>query len=322
MSLKILQISDVHMSNKLPQAVHVEDGKTDRLLDQERLWDQVARDAEDCDAVFVLGDLFDKALVDPIVNESTARSLMKLPVPTYLLSGNHDAATLRGERYALEAFGAFNTPHLHYLDNGMPLCLGDGVTFWPVHFVTRDVFRDELRAIRTAISDAGNELGYNVLLCHQSIVGCSHLGWVCNDGVTADEVCKGFTRVYSGHFHEHQRFGPEDIGMYLGSPMQHSYGDVGREPGYWITEVEDDGNITDTLVPTGLPKFWTVDALDADPPEDAKPGDFIRIQPRLPHADVVALKPASQERIAKLAKDGYRAEWKPRVISATHERLS
>lgn len=69
----VIAISDVHMSNRLPFAQPTTNGMTDRLEDQIRLWAHVAKTATDTEAkaILVLGDLFDKALVDPVTLHAT-----------------------------------------------------------------------------------------------------------------------------------------------------------------------------------------------------------------------------------------------------------
>src|ERR1041384_6049884 len=114
---RALFIPDIHMSNHLPQAVLAEDGVTDRLEDQVALWDRVKQTTVEweVDAVFVLGDLFDKSLVDAVTLTVTVDCIVSVPVDIYILPGNHDAVSTEGGRFTVEAFAKMKCGHVRYL---------------------------------------------------------------------------------------------------------------------------------------------------------------------------------------------------------------
>jgi DNA repair exonuclease SbcCD nuclease subunit len=79
-----------------------------------------------CDAVLVCGDVFESNLVAPRVVSRSLEALRAVPVPVYLLPGNHDpldAASI----YRSRAFSAAVPEHVHVLDRPGSHAVADGV---------------------------------------------------------------------------------------------------------------------------------------------------------------------------------------------------
>ena len=79
-----------------------------------------------CDAVLVCGDVFESNLVAPRVVSRSLEALRAVPVPVYLLPGNHDpmdAASI----YRARAFRSALPEHVHVLERPGPHPIGDGV---------------------------------------------------------------------------------------------------------------------------------------------------------------------------------------------------
>lgn len=309
-SYKVLAISDIHMSNKLPHAHPGKDGVTDRLQDQIRLWDNVAKHVRSykVDCVLILGDLFDKSLVDAVTLTTTVKCIVDLPCNVRILPGNHDAASVTGGRFTVEAFGAMDKEHIRYLRPEVMFSPCDWLHFYPVPFGPSAPSMEQIE--KAKLTAERHQEAVNVLLLHHSIIGCSHLGWTCDDGLDSEEVCDGFDAVLAGHFHEHQRFGPDLQGMYLGAPMHHRYDDVGRSAQYWILTFTPDGEIDEEAVDPGLPKFRRVEIRDSEitEPPEVLVGDFLRYDVHATHAEWASLKP----QIIELCGD-----WRGKQVNAS-----
>lgn len=311
------------MSNRLPYAVPTSNGKTDRLEDQLRLWDHVGNMAEkrDVDGIYILGDLLDKALVDPVTLTETVRAMMGLPRPVYFLPGNHDAASLRGERFTVEAFGEMGRSDFHVIgmpqggEHPKPLKVRKWLFFWPVAFMPASETMGTLAKVGSAL----NPKITNVLLFHNSIEGAKHLGWVCDDGMDASKVVEHFDWVLSGHFHDCQEFG-DGRGMYLGAPMHHHYGDVGRDAGYWIITLNDQGDREDEFIDPGLPHFHIFTDLKTKAKNVLK-GDYVRFEVHATYADWVNLVPEAEAAVGRLRDQGVHADYKHKPIYHHKTRL-
>lgn len=307
--------ADLHMSNTLPHSrPATDDGITDRLLDQQKLWTEIHASAEEheVDATFVLGDLFDSSLVDPATLIVTSEALKATPVPMYILPGNHEA---NGELFISGAFAHLGADKIIYLGGADPkgYQISDWLRFWPMDYSTPE-------RLMKRITDAMDYMAFGrkpaeVALLHHSIVGCSHFGWTCDDGVLADDVCEPFDWVFTGHFHEHQAFGPEEKGMYLGAPMHHRFDDVGRSAGWWIMDWKHRSgkvSLDAKFIPSSAPRFHAVkwSGKSSLKGVKAKPGDYVRLIVEATHAEWTKLKPGVSAAVGRLREAGVRASWK------------
>jgi len=321
-SYRALFISDIHMSNKLPQAQLVADGVTDRLNDQLALWSRVEQTVKEAKpaATYILGDLFDKSLVDAVTLTATVEAITSLPGPKYILPGNHDAVSTSGGRFTVEAFGKMGRRDVQYIgarSAAAYIDIDDWLRFHPVEYSHTERALGAIRSANVA------ERPVNVLLLHHSILGCTHLGWTCDDGLDANEVCDGFDHVLSGHFHTPQMFGPDDKGRYLGAPMHHRMDDEGRAAGYWLVDFTSDGQRDETFVDGGAPLMWSAAwrGSAAKTRHEARPGDYLRVTVEATQPEWVAVRPAVYEYIERLKGEGIRASAKHRPIYHHSERL-
>ncbi len=325
-TLDVLAVGDIHMNNRLPMARPTQNGKTDRLEDQLRMWDQLEEyaAAHDIMTTLILGDLFDKKLLDAVTLTETVRAVAR-GTQKHILPGNHDANSLRGGRFTVEVFKSLPPYHVMVHDQpkrfNAPAAVGgaEWLDFWPMPYMP-------IEETRTALLEMGLNRKpdkVNVLLFHNSIMKCEHLGWVCDDGIEPEAVCDGFNWVLSGHFHTHQKFGPNDVGMYLGAPMQHGYADVGEKRGFWHLTFREDGTRTAKLIPVDAPEFWVAESMEEVPERllDVKRGDFLRIFIRATHPDWVVQKPRMETLVHQLQADGINAEYKHRPIYHHQQRI-
>lgn len=317
-------ISDIHMSNRLMGARPGPDGVTDRLQDQVGLWKRVHQSAREHGStdIFVLGDLFDKSLVDAITLTSTVRAIAEADDLTHwILPGNHDAVNTRGGRFTVEAFGEMGNDRIRYMKTGerYGFGLGGWCGFWPLEYGDQDRSRaalEEIKSNREVVKSApGVSAGRQEnLLLHHSIVGCKFADWVCDDGLDAEEVCDGFDWVYSGHFHDTQTFGAGKRGMYLGAPMHHRFEDAGRPAGFWNMIWDGKGGCEKVFVDGSCPRFFETEGAYEDVPEGATRGDYIRLNVTATTIGWEGVKATVRERVDAWNKAGYRASFKHKPI--------
>lgn len=304
--MRILCISDIHMSNRLPYAKPGPGGVTDRLQDQLDMWRRVHESVLEnrVDATFVLGDLFDKSTVDAVTLTHTIGALADTPVPLYVLPGNHDAIDpVRGGRYTPEAFAEMGHARIRYLSGspGDMLSHGD-LRFWPVRYMDLEATRAALDAARDGMKRS--RVKTEVLLLHCSILGCKHFGWTCDDGLEPSELT-GWDMVLSGHFHEHQVFN-DGAGMYLGAPMHHRFDDSGRKAGWWILDFSK-RKPRRRFIDGGAPRFHEFEWPAVD---DVHEGDYVRVKVVGTHAEYIAQRPSVLEWVARQRGRGVRADHK------------
>lgn len=315
MTFRGLYISDIHCSNRLPLAKPTANGLTDRLEDQMRLLKNVAIDAGkyDVDAVFILGDIFDQSRVDGVTLTETAsgvRDISKVK-PTYILPGNHDAVSVKGGRFTVEAFGAFDVGVIQYLtDREKGWSPGPSwLRFWPVEYAPIPDTQVKLNEIRERIARGRRK--HEVALLHNSILGCGHEGWICDDGLTPEEACDGFSFTIAGHFHTPQDFG-DGNGMYCGSPLHFRFDDRDRKAGYWIIDFEEDGSVSRRFINSHMPRFHL--AKWPEMPRRVAAFDYVRFEVEATHAEWTSLKPKVEAIVKEFCDKGARADYKHKPL--------
>lgn len=330
MEWSFIALADVHMSNSLPGAKPSENGRTNRLDDQLKLWDQVYKAAEehDVDNILVLGDLFDKSKVDPVTLTHTVEAIMKTNREMLILPGNHDANSVTGGRFAVEAFREMSNEMVTVIGEKpgdfFEMELGSGrVSVWPLAFSPVSKTVEQLEMIRDRMSDGD----FNVLLLHNSIMGAHHLGWECDDGLDPRKTCSGFDMVLAGHFHESQML---DNGkwtsrryQYLGAPMHHDFRDVGRSASIWhykikFVEKRKNWEVEATEIPTSLPRYHV---CELDSKVDVPPGDYVRIIVSSTHAEWKMKKSVVEELVKEYEEKGINASYLHKPIYHHKSRL-
>jgi DNA repair exonuclease SbcCD nuclease subunit len=318
------------MSNGLPYARMGEHGITDRLQDQRAMWAQLRDYAvkEGIGDVWVLGDLFDKALLDAVTLHVTVEALVALAkedIRVVVLPGNHDATNIKGERFTVEMFAAMARDGIEVVRTGEHYEVMKGVRFWAMDYAPIERNRADLERIR---KDRFKDDRFNVLLMHNSVLGAKHLGWTCDDGLEPEEAVDGFDYVLSGHFHTPQKF--HKRGRYLGAPMQHNFGDCDEVRGFWditFTPGEDKLKVSPELVQVKAPSFHAFTVKRADELEGAgdkefADGDYVRFNVHATAADWQVMLPKARALCTALCKHhGVRASYKHKTIYHHEARM-
>ena len=316
-------LADVHMSNRLQFAKPTDNGRTDRLDDQLRLWKHVklVAKSEGVREILVLGDLFDKSSPDPVTLSETASALSYVAetVPVYVMGGNHDAVDpVGGSRFTSEVFRWLGS-RVRYMGTDDWLTTDvetpEWLRFWPVEFEHVEETKRKLARIRKFLE--GDRRAVEVLLLHNSIVGCTHDKWKCSDGISQKDATRGFNWTFAGHFHTAQRFGK--TGMYLSSPLHFRFDDVGRAAGFWVVQFSDDGSCEKKFIPSKLPKFHIVNWPSTGKLSKMQ-GDYVRVIVENTHAEFTQMKPALLKAIEEMVSAGIRASWKHKPIYHHVER--
>ncbi len=329
-TFKALITADLHLSNGLPHAQPTHDGLTDRFEDQLRVLKQIKEVGvqEEVDAVFILGDVFDKRLLDAVTLRHSLEAFRNLePLSVYVLPGNHDAHSQVGERFVSEVLRGEVTGwgHVDFLDAGAQLEFGVGtpwLTFWALPYGPLDTTRKRLAAIQKEVGPP-EEPNVDILLMHHSVLNAVHLGWKCDAGLTAREVTEGFDYVFAGHFHQAQEFpGAEDRGCYIGGPMQLHYGEEGYPAELHVATFYRDSNsdiFSMEHFATKTPKFYTKAGIDEA--MSCKKGDYLKIQIEATHAEWVREQAVLKARCKMLEDSGIHVKPVHKVLYHHEERL-
>ncbi len=261
--MKFLHLADLHIGKRL-LAYSLLDDQRD-VLEQALC---LAKE-EQCDFVIIAGDVYDKASPSVEAMQLFDRFLTELcraGIPTYIISGNHDAAGRisyfsdlleKSGVYVSDAFDGtlqtFTAPdgmmQIHLLPFLRPM---DVRRCYPDASIS--TYED---AVRTVLMHSPiDKACVNLLVSHQFITGGSTcdseefaIGGLDNIGA---EVFADFDYVALGHLHQPQSCGRNTI-RYAGSPLKYSVSEEHQRKSFLLVEVSGKESITFRQIPVKLP---------------------------------------------------------------------
>lgn len=246
--MKFLHLADLHLGKRLSGFSLIED--------QEYILDELFKiaESENCSAVFISGDLYDKGvptveavtLLDSFLSRAANAGIL-----LFIISGNHDSS----ERVA---FGSslFNKSGIYispsYSGTLSPVTVSDEYMTYDIYmlpfikpvtvkrFFPNDKISSYTDAVGTALSSAKLKKDrVNILLSHQFITGAiksdsEEISVGGSDNVDSS-VFSGFDYVALGHIHRPQSAGSENI-RYSGSPLKYSFSEADHKKSATVVE--------------------------------------------------------------------------------------
>jgi len=320
--------ADLHMGNFLPHAKPTDEGRTDRLDDQIELWKKFNLILKKYGTkqkwmdFHIIGDLFNVSRLDAVTAAETSKCLSECKAFVYLIPGNHDANNLQGGRFVTEMYKYGNNKVMCFEHSQVPFSPTNWLNFWHLEYSSLEKSRSILESYRESIS-ANHKDKVNVLLFHNSVLGCQHYGWNCDIGLSVEEISTSFNHVIGGHFHKHQTFLNEGKrkGFYLGSPMHHRFDDVGRESCVWFLKFYEDGRLKRKKIKTGMPEFHLIHWNSYSGKMEFAEKDYVRFVVKATHAEWAKIKSGVIEHVKELKSKGIRAEYKHDPVYHHESRL-
>lgn len=286
--MKFLHLADLHIGKRLHEYSLLEDQR--KVMEQAL---ELAK-SEECDAALIAGDVYDKA--SPSVEamqlfDSFLTGLCDAGIPSYIISGNHDAAGRISyfsgllEKSGVHMSAAFagtlqtfpapdGTANIHLLPFLRPM---DVRKWYPDETIV--TYEDAVRVVLE--HSTIDKERTNILLCHQFITG----GKICDseefaigglDHISA-ELFADFDYVALGHLHQSQCCMRNTI-RYAGSPLKYSLSEEFHKKSFLIVEVQAKDNITFRQIPVKLPHdVRTVKGEFEDLQNSAYTEDYVRI---------------------------------------------
>ena len=250
--MRFLHISDLHIGRRINGLSLMED--------QRHMLLQVLDMAQECDAVLVAGDVYDKAQPSSeairVVGDFWA-ALSRMGKPVFVVSGNHDTAEqvaycreLLGDSGVFVAPAFDGTLARHVLRDAygevhvwlMPFIRPASVRpFDPGVRTYEDAVRSALRTVQL------DSAARNVLVAHQYVTGAE----ICEsetrliggvDQIPA-EVFDGFDYVALGHLHSPQKLCGGRV-CYCGSPIKYSLSEEKQRKAALMVNLGENGALT------------------------------------------------------------------------------
>jgi exonuclease SbcD len=264
--MKLLHLGDLHLGKSL--------GDFDLIDDQKYILDEIIDiiGKQSVDAVLIAGDVYDKSVPSEAATnllDYFLRTLAKLKVKTFIISGNHDSDDRLG--YGSSLFEA-NQIFISAKYNGtlyrqtlkdeygdvnfylLPFVKGSQVR----HFFPDDKIETYDDAVRAVILHADIDEGSrNVLVSHQFVAGGADPSLGGSESMQVQSVgavekigyesLKVFDYVALGHIHSPQRVGRNEV-RYSGSPLKYSLSEVNNEKSVPVVTLGEKGKIDIELV--------------------------------------------------------------------------
>ena len=259
--------ADIHAHNHKPFSTILKDGRNSRLvaiLDAVR-W--IAKDAKKkkCQYFFIAGDLFhSRRSIEISVLSEVAKlidEISDLFKQVFIVVGNHDLTISQNAN----SIGALKRKNVSIVDRPTVVdCSGIRIACVP-WVATRKALRSSLKRL----------CDYDGIIAHAALdkAWSGPSDWEVEGDVKLDDVMKGQHRwALLGHFHKTQSWedGKKFV-AYVGSPIQHSFGERDEKKGYWIVKKSGTPKF---IANPDLPKFVLVENV-ADV-KKVKEGDHVR----------------------------------------------
>jgi DNA repair exonuclease SbcCD nuclease subunit len=194
--------------------------------------------AKDCEAMFVLGDIFHTRghVAVPVYNAvyRLLEEAASTGVALFLYPGNHDFVDLKAmhAEHSLHSLFMYNSV-CHIIDQ-------------PEHVETDNFavgiipFSLDLDAITLASKNLlPKTKKQTALMLHHSVNGAvtGPHEWQMPNRLNVTDLEQGWDLIFSGHYHKHQNI---DKLTYVGAPLQHDFGEREYTPGF--IHVKPDGS--------------------------------------------------------------------------------
>lgn len=299
--MKILLFSDLHAHPFKAYSYVNPKGINSRLQDSLDCLNQIYEYVQvhpDISLIFNGGDTFhERKQVDTVTLHLTFEALTNLSklCPMYTLVGNHDQGTKDGKYYSTSVFSN-------------PLKPLDTIGWTNV----KDKYNQELRVfhvpytedipqIKSALNPSN--MSYEaILLGHLGVqgakVGADFVYANKHDPTVEDLKLDRFQAGFLGHYHLHQKIASNS--WYIGSPLQHNWGDVGQKRGFCVydtdtkklehislkypkfVEIQDGNTVASNLTKNNFIKYYT------DLPSSNIDVDELRTLLEAKHVDIIS----------------------------------
>lgn len=231
-------------------------------------------EGNDCESIFILGDIFhDRGVIDiPVYNavyqlfkEAAGRGVRVVIYP-----GNHDMVDLRAMHVNKHLHSLFTYEKITHVQEKPSIVQ---TAYFPVAVIpysnsSREVVETSKRLLDQMSGDI------KILMLHHSVNGAitGPHEWVMPHRLDADDLPEGYTHIFSGHYHCHQKVKRL---WYVGAPLHHDFGERTYTPGF--IHVKPDGSWTQ-IENTDSPRFQVIETCDPKVLKTINPKDYTSIK--------------------------------------------
>ena len=224
---------------------------------------------EDCQFRVVCGDVFESNLVDQKTVSRALEALKDVPVPVYLLPGNHDPLNAASV-YRSTAFQDRKPEHVHVIEDTTPIRVNEGVEIVGIPWTSKRPLQDLVALTTEKLEPAVDTL--RVCVAHGMVDNLSP----DPDDPALISFCAAENAITQNKIHYlalGDRHSLTDVGgsgriWYAGAPEATDYREV--KPGFALVSTITEDGVTTKEVSVGRWKFIERGQVDLNTKEDIK----------------------------------------------------
>jgi DNA repair exonuclease SbcCD nuclease subunit len=274
---KILSLSDPHYHNYKPHSTLV-DGVNSRLIDVDAAMESAMELGREngVDLFTVSGDVFhERGRIRPSVFNRAYSRFRKMAeiAPVVLDIGNHDMEDFKLGASSIDTFESIGGVYVLGGTEGYSRIEIRGLKILGIqYFHKTEEFKEVYEKALSEFLDS------DIILMHQGVDDFNHDIGMPDTKLTA-EYLSSLTGawIFCGHYHT-----PESKGkvVNVGAPLQHTFGDEGKDRGCWITDTDE---CLTTFHCIESPRFVTVNKkADIVKKGVGSNGSFVRVIAKTP----------------------------------------
>lgn len=222
---------------------------------------------ENCRFMVVCGDVFESNLIDRKTVSRALEALKEVPVPVYLLPGNHDPLNAASV-YRSSTFRERKPLHVHVIEDMTPIKVSEGMEIVGVPWTSRRTLQDLVAAATTQLESAPDTL--RICVAHGMVDSISpdpDDPAVISLQAAEEAIAQGKIHYLAlGDRHSLTQVGDTGRVWYAGSPEQTDYNEV--KSGFALVVDLDREKIAAREINIGEWRFIERKRLDMNTRED------------------------------------------------------
>jgi len=222
---------------------------------------------ENCQFMVICGDVFESNLVDRKTVSRAIEALKDVPVPVYLLPGNHDPLNAASV-YCSTTFLERKPPHVHVIEDTNPIRADEGIEIVGIPWASNRPLKDLVASVTEQLEAAVDTL--RVCVAHGMVDSLSpNLDDPALVSLRSVEVAIAQKKIHYlalGDRHSLTEVGDSGCVWYAGTPEQTDYNEV--KPGFALVVTINEEGVTTKEVNIGRWKFIEREQIDLNSKED------------------------------------------------------
>jgi len=199
-------------------------------------------DEEDCRFMVVCGDVFESNLVDRKTVARAIEALKDVPVPVYLLPGNHDPLNAASV-YRSTTFQERKPSHVHVIEDTNAIRAGEGIEIIGIPWTSRHPLKDLVASTTGQLEAAADTL--RICVAHGMVNSLSpdpdDPALISLQAAETAIARKKIHYLALGDRHSLTEVGDSGCIWYAGTPEQTDYNEV--KPGFaLVVAIDEDGS--------------------------------------------------------------------------------